>query len=86
MKQLESWENLEAFIIKDHSINNGIGWYYNNKALIYFNTGYEAVYTIPDWEKLRLEIIENYKWIENEDNLYEAFHDAVSSYRLFSRG
>lgn len=86
MKQLETWQALESFVINDNKIHNGVGWYYNDKALVYYNTGYEAVFTIPDWEKLRLDILEHYTWIETESDLLEAYSDAVSNYKLFSRG
>lgn len=86
-------KSLEEFVLKKHGLQSpqnpdrgAVGWYYQDKALCYYNTGFEAVYTTPDWDNLAKKIIDNYDWIETEDDLYEAFDDAVSVYRLFSRG
>lgn len=90
---LKSGESLETWVLDDNGLNRrkdtdrgAKGWYIDEKALMYYNTGYEATYTIPDWDKLAANIRERYDWPETLDDLYEAFSDAVSVYRLRSRG
>lgn len=72
-------DSLEALVLKDKR------WSYDGKGLVYRNTGYVAIYTVPDWDKLATEISENYSH-GTEEEIMEAYRDAVYSYRITSWG
>ena len=57
----------------------------NGKSLTYRNSGFVQIYRMPDWEELRQSLAE-YDWVETDEQLEEALHDAISVYSVASWG
>jgi hypothetical protein len=59
-------------------------WTTEPRALIYRSYGYEEIYSEPDWEKVRLDLIE--RGVDTPDRIEEQFSEAIYKYRVCTRG